>query len=248
MTLLRDRMGCVELLDHPQMDDAVRIRTQRDVERANAWFGGNRAVLAEIRPLLRRWPSCQATLLDVGTGAGGIARLIRAEGRRFGVKITTIGLDLRAVLARAARVNGSVAVQANALSLPFADRAADLVLCSQLLHHFKPDDALRVLRELGRVARRRVIVCDLRRSWIAAGGFWLAARTLGFHPITQHDGVVSVLRGFSSSELLALIRAVSEQAPTLRRRLGFRLAASWVPSGRRATERGRRTRHERPGA
>jgi SAM-dependent methyltransferase len=220
----------IELLDNPKVDDVIRTRAQREVERANAWFGGNRAVLVEMRRVLRRWPFSRATLLDVGTGLGGIARMIRAQGQRYGVSITTIGLDLREVLARAARVSGSVAVRGDASRLPFADRAADFVLCSQLLHHFKGADALRVVRELGRVARRRVIVCDLRRSWLAAGGFWLASRGLGFHPITQHDGVASVLRGFSSAELLALIRAAGVPAPAVRRRLGFRLAVSWVPS------------------
>jgi SAM-dependent methyltransferase len=243
----RGHGDCAEWLDDPRVDDAIRIRTQREVERANAWFGGDRAVLAEMRPLLRRWPTGRALVVDVGTGAGGIARLIRSEGRRHGVVITTIGLDLRAVLARAARTAGSVAVRGDALSLPFADRAADVVVCSQLLHHFRRDEALRLLRELARVARRRVIVCDLRRSWLAAGGFWVAARTAGFHPVTRHDGVVSVLRGFSSAELLALIQAVGEQAPTVRRRLGFRLAASWVPSPGRARKDAHRPRRGKSG-
>ncbi len=227
MTRLCRRIDRAELLDGPSIDDAIRLRTQRDVERANAWFGGDRAVLREIRPFLSGWPSSRATVLDVGTGAGGIAGLIRAEGQRRGVTVTTIGLELRAVLARAARASGSVVVRGDALRLPFADRAADFVVCSQLLHHFRRPEALRLLRELGRIARRRVIVCDLRRSWVAAGGFWLASHTLRFHPVTRHDGFVSVMRGFSHAELLALVHAAVEESPTVRRRLGFRLAATW---------------------
>jgi hypothetical protein len=74
-----------------------------------------------------------------------------------------------------------------------------------------------------------VIVGDLRRSWLAAAGFWLASWPLGFHPVTRHDGVVSVLRGFTAPELEALARAAGARAPAVRRRLGWRLVASWRP-------------------
>ena len=68
-------------------------------------------------------------------------------------------------------------------------------------------------RELDRVARLCVIVCDLRRSRIAAGAFWLVAPLLRFHRVSQHDGVVSVLRAFTVVELDMLVRAAVGRAP-----------------------------------
>ena len=103
--------------------------------------------------------------------------------------------------------------------------------CSQLLHHFEGDDARALLRELQRVARRRVIVSDLRRSWAAAAGIWLASYPLGFHPYSRHDGVVSVLRGFRRRELLALVREAVAREADVRDRFGFRTTAAWSPSG-----------------
>ena len=100
--------------------------------------------------------------------------------------------------------------------------------CSQLLHHFDDGEIPRVLRELDRVARRHVIVSDLRRSWIAAFGFWLVSWPLGFHRVTRHDGVLSVLRGFTSAELSRHVQAATGQQATVRRHLGFRLTASWA--------------------
>jgi SAM-dependent methyltransferase len=230
-----DPMACscgernTEWLDDPEVGDQVRLLAQRDLDRANAWFGGNLAVVRTIGPLLARWPSDSATVLDVGTGAGGIARLVRAEGRRRGVAVTTLGLDLRLALARASLATGSVAIRGDVSRLPFADRSADMVVCSQLLHHFRRLEALQVLRELTRVARVQVIVADLRRSRLAAMAFRFASRALGFHPVTRHDGVVSVRRGFSPVELDSLVWAAVGCAPTVRRSLGFRLVASWSP-------------------
>jgi hypothetical protein len=74
-----------------------------------------------------------------------------------------------------------------------------------------------------------VIVSDIRRSWLAAAGIWLASYPLHFHPVSRHDGVVSVLRGFTPGELRQLVRTATEQTPVARRRLGFRTTASWKP-------------------
>jgi hypothetical protein len=106
----------------------------------------------------------------------------------------------------------------------------DFVLCSQLLHHFDDDRALALIGELDRVARRRVIISDLRRSWVAAAGFTVAAVALGFHPITRHDGRISVLRGFTEGELGGMVVSATGVQPAIRRRLGYRLTASWTPA------------------
>jgi hypothetical protein len=106
----------------------------------------------------------------------------------------------------------------------------DIVLCSQLLHHFENDRAIELLRELDRVAKHRVIVSDLRRSWFAASGIWLVSFPLRFHPVSRHDGVVSVLRGFTRGELERMVeRAVHTQA-RVRQRPTFRLTAAWTPN------------------
>ena len=99
-----------------------------------------------------------------------------------------------------------------------------------MLHHFEDEQIPGVLRELDRVARKVVIVSDLRRSWIAMWGFWLASWPLRFHPVTRHDGVVSVRRGFTAAELSAHVLGSTGRPPLVQRRLGFRLTATWVPS------------------
>jgi hypothetical protein len=101
-----------------------------------------------------------------------------------------------------------------------------------VLHHFERTTAATVLRELHRVARLRVIVSDLHRSWFAAAGIWLASYPLLFHPVSRHDGVVSVLRGFTRRELGELVRSSVGQQADVRYRLGFRVTASWTPASR----------------
>lgn len=200
-----------------------------DVARSNALFGGAHAVLAELGDLFLV-PRSSFSLLDVGTGLGDIPARVRAHAARLGITVCTMGLDTSETLANAAHDGGLPVIRADARHLPVGDRAFDVVLCSQLLHHFRGDDGTVLLRELDRVARRRVIVSDIRRSWLAAAGIWLASWPLGFHPVSRHDGVVSVLRGFTLDELGTVVRSAVGVTPRVRRHRGFRVTASWTPS------------------
>jgi len=226
----------VEILDDPSVDAALRERSHRDVERSNVLFGGRRAVMLALRPLfdelVRSDPHSapRATLLDIGTGLADLPWRAREIARRRGLALRTIALDGAFTLIATARHRVNAAVCGDALTLPFADRSVDIVLCSQLLHHFDHDRALELIAELDRVARRRVIISDLRRSWIAAAGFSLAAFALRFHPITRHDGRLSVLRGFTEGELGGMVVTMTGVQPAIRRRLGYRLTASWTPA------------------
>ena len=218
----------VEILDSPDVDPRLVTRSLADVARANALFGGVSSAVAELMTVLSNSPEV-TTLLDVGTGLGDIPRRARELARRKGVELTTIGLDWAVELARASRPALDFSVCADALRLPFADHSIDVVMCSQVLHHFSGGDAGVLLREMNRVARVRVIVSDLRRSWIAAAGLWLASFPLRFHAVSRHDGVVSVLRGFTPDELADTVHEAIALRPVAHRRRGFRVTTSWAP-------------------
>lgn len=218
-----------ELLDGQGACDDLVLRTVRDIARSNSVLQGARAAVAELAGWLPRL-SPRATLLDVGTGAGDVACSAQRLARRHGIALQTVGLDTEFVLAREATARVSHSVCASGLAIPMADRSVDVVMCSQTLHHFRDDAARMLLREMNRVARVAVVVSDLRRSWAAAGGFWLVSFPLAFHPVTRHDGVLSVMRGFTPEELSHVIHDALGVRPQVHRRLGFRLTTSWQRS------------------
>jgi SAM-dependent methyltransferase len=225
-------MRGVEILDDPNVDPDLMTRSLADVARSNSLFGGLSSAIDELKEVLDELPR-EATLLDVGTGLGDIPCRAREVARQNGIELTTVGLDSALELARASRPVLTLAVCGDALRLPFADNSIDIVMCSQVLHHFAGTDALKLLREMNRVARARVIVSDLRRSWIAVAGLWLASFPLRFHAVSRHDGVVSVLRGFTPDELVDTVRQAVARDPVVHRRRAFRVTTSWVPVDRR---------------
>jgi SAM-dependent methyltransferase len=218
----------VEILDDPAVSPDLMRRSMSDVARANVLFGGRRAAIAELEPALSSLKG-DGSMLDVGTGQGDIPEAARQVAKSLGLKLWTIGFDLSLPLVSSHRKSNDVVALGNARCLPFRDKSIDVVMASQVLHHFEHEDALVVIREMDRVARKRVVISDLRRSVIAAAGLCLASFPLGFHPVSRHDGVVSVMRGFLPGELSDLVKAATGTTPDVRRRLGFRVTAGWTP-------------------
>lgn len=234
--LTPSRRRGVEILDAPGVDPALRRRSHRDIALSNRLLGGSRAMARALREALRDAPARQLSFLDVGTGSGEALDLAHRVAAAEGASLQAIALDLDERLLRTCAARGP-GVCASALALPLADRAVDVVLCSLLLHHFTGDELQQVVRELDRVARHRIIVHDLRRSWIAAAGLWALSFPLAFHPVSRHDGVTSVLRGFTAPELAGIVERATGTRPVVARRLGYRLVASWDPGAHHAPTR-----------
>jgi SAM-dependent methyltransferase len=211
----------VEQLDDPRTSDSDRAASMQDLARSNRLFGGTHAIREALRDTWMTLPP-RPTLLDVGTGMGDIPRAIAAER-----DIRTVGVDSVPFQATLARPHVDHAVAGNALALPFADGCADIVTCSQVLHHFFDDDPRRLVAELHRVSRDWIIISDLRRSWFAAWGFVFSGMVLRFHPITAFDGWTSIMRGFTADELSRLVTEVTGVRPTVRHSRFWRLTATW---------------------
>lgn len=218
-----------EILDDRTVDPALVKRSMRDVALSNRLFGGTRAVLRELDPELRR-AARPVSLLDVGTGIGDIPHAARALSRRHGIPLFTVGLDGSHSLARESAPRVAAAVCADAGALPFRDGSVDIVTCSQLLHHFSAPIAAEIIREMDRVARVRAIVSDIRRSRLAVAGLWLSSFVLRFHPVSRHDGIASIRRGYTVAELRSLARHALGRDATVRTHPAFRITACWTPA------------------
>lgn len=221
-----------EVLDDHGCDPELRRRSHRDIQLSNRLFGAIRAVMRELECIMPLLPS-DATLLDVGTGVGDIPERARALAATRGIRLSALGVDSIPELVATTTHRIPLGVCADALELPFASESVDVVCCSQVLHHFEDADALTMLREMHRVARRFVIVSDLRRSWLAVAGLWGVSFPLRFHPVSRHDGMTSVLRGFTRQELRDLVRRATGVDANVNHRLGFRVTARWprLPNG-----------------
>lgn len=220
-----------ELLDDPEADESDVVASLRDIARINRLLGGAAAAAARLEEFLAAMPAgSTVTLLDVGTGSGDIPRAFARRARARGISLRVIGLERIPAAAREARRGGGTEVLvADGGRLPFGPRSVDLVLCAKVLHHLPGEAGCCLLKEMNRVARLGVVVADLRRSVLAAAGFWLASFPLRVHPVTRRDGVISVMRGFTGPELREAC-AQAGVAALVKRHPGWCLTAAWRPA------------------
>jgi 2-polyprenyl-3-methyl-5-hydroxy-6-metoxy-1,4-benzoquinol methylase len=219
----------VEVLDDPGADPALVRAELADLILLNRWFGGTRAVRDAVLPLLPRGPNARCTLLDVGTGSGDIPRAVARAAARRGVNLIPIGLDRSPLAARVAARAGLATVVSDGGGLPLAARSVDFVVASQVLHHLPPALAVRWIREFDRVARRAVVLADLRRTRIAMAAMWAVSFPLRLHPVTRHDAVLSLRRGYTVREFKELLESAGVRAQVRTRPIA-RLVAVWKPS------------------
>jgi len=226
-SLLVRRLGA-ELLDDPLTDSGLVAASLRNIARSNRWFGGAAALRFGLARALRGLgPDTRVTLLDLGSGLGDLPRAAARWARRRGVKLVPMGLDRHPAAARLAQAEGLPMIVACAGAPPIAEKSVDLVAVSMLAHHFEPESVVQLFRACDRIARRAVVVTDLRRAPLAIIAFRWGARLLRFDPVTKADGMTSIRRGFTPAELMSLLERAGVCA-RVSRRPGWRLVATWT--------------------
>ncbi len=218
--------------DEPELMDAAGLAEDevadayRVLRRVNRQLGNQHTMERELRRYLREEPRGEeaVTILDVGSGSGDIVGALgkRLEARR--VRVLTVALDRDSIAVKLARGQGIRAVRGDALRLPIADRSVDVVTAVKFAHHFEGDPLRRLVTEMARVARRRVVVLDIRRHWVAYWGFVAWSRLFTRNRLVRYDGPLSVLRGFTVPELAELSRSIPRFLWTVRTYPGFQLA------------------------
>lgn len=226
MTRLTDAQ---ERLDGP-LPAADRRATLDDLDRLNAWFGGYALTLGRLRRLLTRLPANRlARIVDVGGGRGDFAVNVVRWARRAKRPVRVVVVDSDAATLELARRRTAAypeiaLVRADATALPLRPQAADVAVTALTLHHLDRDAALACLAEM-MAAAPMAIVNDLLRTPLTLALVWLATRLLGLHPVSRHDGPLSVRRAYSAKEIETLVGKIGRRVDVGRYRWRGRLVA-----------------------
>ena len=201
--------GVVEMLDRAGNSDEEVRGSLRDLEQFNRYFGGLRTVLLHLTRMVSAGPQNPIAILDIATGGADIPRAICrwARERNFAVTVEAVDWNDQVLAAATEWSEGYPEIrlrQAEAPPLPYPDQSFDFVISSLFFHHLSEAQGIFLLREMGRVARRGLIVNDLLRSRLARLLTAITTRVLSTNRLTRHDGPISILRGFRPDELLRM--------------------------------------------
>jgi hypothetical protein len=140
------------------------------------------------------------------------------------VRLLSVGLDLKLLHLREAPP-AVLPVVGDVRALPFRPGSFEVVTTSLFLHHFDEPELPGVLASLYALARRALVVNDLRR---AALPYWFGRLAFPFlfrSPVSVADGLLSIRRGFTDGELRAGFERAGIPQVRLRRRFPYRLVA-----------------------
>ena len=199
---LSTRSPELELLDGDVLDPVDLRVNLREMAMLNRLPGG---VTTSVRAVLGALNGrADASVLDSGAGSGDFARLLVRQ-RRVRILVGDSSAEVLDITRRnLARTAGVDFLEADVTALPLPDGAVDVVHASLLLHHLDPEAAVEAFREMRRVARRAVVVNDLRRGplayLMASAPVWAFARGR----YTRHDGPASARRAYTLYELDAM--------------------------------------------
>ncbi|HEY3933270.1 MAG TPA: methyltransferase domain-containing protein [Gemmatimonadales bacterium] len=221
-----------EALDDPATDPVLVRRMLTDIVRANRWLGGAAAVRYGISHLLRPADrGATLTLFDIGTGAGDLPAHAARAAKKLGVTLRSAGLERTSVAAQLAVHAGVPTIVGCAGALPLRPGSVDIVLLSQVAHHLGRDATIDLLRASSVLARRGVLVSDLRPGRLAAAGFCVAGAALAMHRVTIRDGVTSLRRGYTVAALRSLCQAAGASGARVEAFGVSRVVAWWRTDG-----------------
>ncbi len=202
-----------------------------ELQRVNKYLGDASALRRSLLKEIRRDELRSFSVLDVGAGSGELLRVVAEWSNRGGRAAQLVGLEINAraalaILEESKEFPRISAVRGDALHLPFEDGQYDYAICSLFTHHFEDDGVIRILRELRRVARRRIFVIDLHRHPLAHLLYTTVGRIFLYNRLIREDGALSILRSFRPAELGRLGLSAGLSNLIVRRRFPFRLVLS----------------------
>ncbi len=194
------RVVIPELLDTDAGTRAEVEASLADLRMVNRWFGGAAVMCDLIERVARKVSASELTMLDVAAATGDIATETTRRLLQGGVRLSVTLLDR----ATSHFEPGLPRVAGDALALPFADASFDLVGCSLFAHHLEPEQIVRFANEGLRVARRAVLINDLRRHPVHLA-LTYAGRAIYRSRLTRHDGPVSIRRAYTTQEMREML-------------------------------------------
>jgi ubiquinone/menaquinone biosynthesis C-methylase UbiE len=112
------------------------------------------------------------------------------------------------------------------LHLPFSDPPFDSVIFSLFTHHFVDENLVKILREMKRVARKKIFVIDLHRHALAYFLYTSVGKLFLYNRLVRRDGALSIRRSFKPEELENLARQAKLENVSVKRHFPFRLVLS----------------------
>jgi len=171
-----ERQVIDEIMDGPDVEPSVHAMALAGLRRINAVSHAARRMARPIIQTARRLKLNRLTMLDVACGGGDVSVGIVTTAAAVGIDIDLTLLDRSDIalkLATATAKHADIAVQTIRADLldNWSAGSFDVVTCSLFLHHIRQaDQVVELLGRMRSIARRQIVISDLRRCRTGLAG------------------------------------------------------------------------------
>lgn len=228
----------LELLDNPDVSKQTLTNVFQDINRANRILGGNRGTIRAISKLVSQNTREDYTILDMGCGDGSMLRVVVLFFRRMHKKVKCIGIDLNGDALQIAREASLDFPEITYLKKDIMDSdthglECDILITTLTLHHFFNEQIPSILKRFSKLAHIGVVINDLQRSPLAYALFKAFSLIFIHTRIAKNDGLVSITRGFTKTELMQFSKEILDAEHQVTWRWAFRYV--WIVKMNRLT-------------
>jgi ubiquinone/menaquinone biosynthesis C-methylase UbiE len=209
-----------ELLDTDSGTPEEVAASIRDLRSFNERLGGVSTTRELVHTIARRSNQTELSLLEVAAGGGYVPACAALSLKEAGINLATTLLDREATHLPK---NGALRkIVSDALALPFADSAFDIVSSSLFVHHLSPQQVVEFVRESFRVSRIAVLINDVVRHWLHLA-FAYAGTPLYRSRITRNDAPASVKQAYTVQEVQRLLLQAGASRVEIQTRFFYRM-------------------------
>lgn len=193
-----------ELMDDPECDLQLLENTYRQFGTINRLLAGWEKIFTRfILPHCR--PGQRYTLLDLGSGGGDLAVFIADLSRKYDreIQVYATDPDQRAYLYALKNNRGTdvLFLDDTLEKIASTDMQFDFVISNHLMHHLQEDELRTIMETAAGICEINVIFSDIRRSTVGYVLFSTAIRPFFRNSFIIPDGLTSIRRSFTKSEL-----------------------------------------------
>lgn len=228
MPSFKHRSAAKELLDRNDIPFDDIKKNLQELDTINSLLGGHAITLQGFKKLLRNHSSQKQKikLVEIGCGGGDNLRVIRKYALSKKLAVELIGIDINPdciAFARSVKENNGIEFICSDYAVSFSEKP-DIIFSSLFCHHFTHTELVAQLRWMKENSSHGFFINDLHRHPLAYYSIQFLTRLFSKSYLVKNDAPISVLRGFSRSELQELL----EEAGLEKAEIEWKWAFRWL--------------------
>ncbi|MDX2196340.1 MAG: methyltransferase domain-containing protein [Cytophagales bacterium] len=195
-----------EYLDKDNIPQQELYQNLRELQFINTFLGGHDVTLIGLKHMYKKLAAhTQITLADIGCGGGDTLIAMAKWARKNNLKVQFYGIDMKQDCINYAKnaCKKYPEIQFICADYNIVNQQFDIVTSALFCHHLNDAELQQYIHWCSTHARKAWLINDLHRHPLAYYSIMWITKLFSKSYLVKNDAPLSVLRGFTHSELAA---------------------------------------------